>query len=109
MGMGDIFYVYAYLDESGAPFYIGKGCNQRAWLQSNRKYKIPPKDRIKIIADNLSEREALSWEADIVDLIGHGNLLNERPAGELTGGPPRPKSPKSSGWRHLLYRFDTGL
>ena len=56
------YYVYAYLRSNGTPYYIGKGCNRRAYEKHGT---IPvPKDRIKIVflETNLSNVGALALE-----------------------------------------------
>ena len=64
------FYVYGYFRKDGTPYYIGKGCNRRAW--KFHKVVKPPVDhsRIRILADGLTEEEAFSWEADLISLLG---------------------------------------
>ena len=64
------FYVYGhYKPDSDIPFYIGKGCRNRAFIKSNRgKYwkRIVAKYgyRVEIMYDNLSESMALMLERE---------------------------------------------
>ena len=56
------YYVYAYLRSNGTPYYIGKGCNKRAYAKHGT---IPvPKDKSKIIflETNLSNVGACALE-----------------------------------------------
>jgi hypothetical protein len=92
------FYVYAYLrskdsitGKKGTPYYIGKGCGNRAF----RKHKnIPlPKDKtnIIIISGNLSEDASFALEIEMISKYGRindgtGILRNITCGGEGTSG-----------------------
>lgn len=103
-----IYYVYVHVDPrkpvtplkvlnfviAGEPFYVGKGCDSRAWtlsrnqghgkrIQHIRKAGFPDSSMVQIVSENLSEREALSLEAKLIyyfgsiyDEQGKGFLLN---------------------------------
>jgi len=66
----NIYYVYAYLRTDGTPYYVGKGCGNRAY-DYNHTVK-PPRDKSKIVflAENLSEREA--FDLEIASIAQHG-------------------------------------
>lgn len=90
------YYVYAHVDPSGnvavlpealggnwggQPFYVGKGCGNRAYdLKRNQGHgkKIghvlsegwEPRDIVKIVKDNLAEREAFELEAKLIYFFG---------------------------------------
>lgn len=84
------YYVYTYTDpRSGALFYVGKGCGRRA--QSHLRRSHNPRVVLRIhqirtsghepivtlIADGLSEADALACERD--EIARHRNLCNIQP------------------------------
>jgi len=85
------YYVYAYLRSNGTPYYIGKGCNKRAY--ENHNHIKVPKDRSKIVflERNLSNIGALSLERRYIRWYGRkdlktGILRNMTDGGEGTLG-----------------------
>jgi len=88
--MTEDYYVYAYLREDGTPYYIGKGKAGRAY-DKFRVIKVPPKDRILIILQNLTEEQAFSNEIDFIAWYGRkdnntGILRNLTDGGEGASG-----------------------
>ncbi len=104
------FYVYGYFDpESGEPFYIGKGNRRRAYAHLTacnrpkhccyntffyRKLRkmllVGIEPHIKIISDQLSEKEALEFEKSEIKRIGRrsqgeGTLCNLGQGGDSSG------------------------
>jgi hypothetical protein len=67
-------YVYAYMRETGTPYYIGKGSGQRAWIKGNKEIGKPTADRIIIIEKNLSEVGALAIERQLIRWYGRKDL-----------------------------------
>ena len=53
------FYTYAYLGKDNKPYYIGKGCNKRAYLK-HRNVDTPTQNKIIILKNSLTEAEALN-------------------------------------------------
>ena len=88
--MTEEYYVYAYLREDGTPYYIGKGKGDRAY-DKFRVIKVPPKDRIVIVLQNLTEEQAFSNEKDYIAWYGRkdnntGILRNLTDGGEGASG-----------------------
>lgn len=103
-----IYYVYAYLRKDGTPYYIGKGSNDRAWVQHRTKstngyYKgihLPPVDRIVILESNLTSVGAFAIERRMIQWYGRkdnntGILLNKTNGGEGLDGAIRTDEWKS--------------
>lgn len=71
------YYVYYHInDKTKEVFYVGKGCNGRAWNNGSRNDKwleyvrsIKHNYSVRIIASFLSESEALSIESALIKLI----------------------------------------
>lgn len=99
------FYVYALKDprqQPAKPFYIGKGTGNRAWEHQNQTDDSEKGALIReilesghkvihtVIADNLTEPQALKIEAELISAFGirnQGGLLTNRvrPNTEITG------------------------
>lgn len=89
--MENIYYVYAYLREDCTPYYIGKGCNYRAY--DKQHITKPPKNKSKIIfwQTGLLESDAHNLEIKYIKLfgrkdIGTGILRNLTNGGEGVSG-----------------------
>ena len=87
------FYTYAYLREDGSPYYIGKGSGNRAWAPHNRCAVKRPKnkDRILVLKQNLSEKDAFKHEKYLISVLGRkdlgtGILRNRTDGGEGSSG-----------------------
>jgi hypothetical protein len=70
------YYTYAYLREDGTPYYIGKGKGDRAYSKHRRKrdLKVPSKERILILKQNLTEEEAFKHEIYMIAVFGRKDL-----------------------------------
>jgi hypothetical protein len=110
-----MYYVYSYLREDYSPYYIGKGCKDRAYAYSNHRIKAPKdRARIYIIKNNLTENEAYEVEKLYILMFGRkdlgtGILRNlsdggEGPTGYKTTPEQRRKiSLSRMGEKHPLY------
>ena len=63
------FYTYAYLDENGSPYYIGKGQGKRAYMKHDNT-ETPHISQILILKSNLTEQEALKHEEYMISIYG---------------------------------------
>ena len=82
-----MYYCYAWLREDSSPYYIGKGKGYRAWDKCNRRFPPPPKSRIILLKENMTNDEAIEYERYQISLcgrkdIGTGCLRNLTPGGE---------------------------
>lgn len=72
----NIYYVYQYVREDQAPYYIGKGKGNRAWEPHKRKngQNLKPRDRsrIQVIKEGLTEQEA--WDLEESLILKHGKI-----------------------------------
>lgn len=59
------FYVYQYVDESGQPYYIGKGSGKRMHVQ-HTKTELPPVNRRIIVKEGLTNEEAKMLEGELI-------------------------------------------
>jgi hypothetical protein len=83
-----IFYTYLYFDENRVPYYVGKGSGKRAW-KYHAGVEVPPKNRVLILKENLTEEQAFFHEEYMIFVIGRkdlgtGPLLN-RTSGKQGG------------------------
>jgi hypothetical protein len=106
------FYVYAFLRERDSvrgkrmsPYYIGKGCGNRAWSNSGRKAKKPTDPSyIVLLRQSLDEDTAYEWEMFYISHYGRvdagtGILWNMTDGGDGVKGSTAP-SKGFSGGRH---------
>ena len=68
------YYTYAYLREDGTPYYIGKGKGRRMCQQNNHAVRVPNKNSILILKDNLTEEEAFLHEVYMISVLGRKDL-----------------------------------
>jgi hypothetical protein len=102
MDMEKRFYVYLHLRKDGTPFYVGKGKDKRVidktsrsdwwWNIVNQDYPIEKFPKYVMLAEHLTEREALDIEVYWIALFGRRNihenglLVNNTDGGEGTVG-----------------------
>lgn len=82
--MYDDFYVYLYLREDQTPYYVGKGRRHR-YLKKHT-VAVPPPDRIKFVAKNLFNHEAMLLEKRLIALYGRQDLGTGILRNQTTGG-----------------------
>lgn len=71
------FYVYAYLRKDGTPYYIGKGCGNRAYAKHHGKIQPPEnKEKIVFLERNLSDVGAQALERRYIRWYGRKDLKN---------------------------------
>ena len=67
-----MYYTYCYLNEDGKPYYVGKGNGDRAY-DPNHSVSLPPRDRILILKEGLTEEEAFRHEIYMIEILGRKN------------------------------------
>jgi hypothetical protein len=85
-----MFYTYLWLREDGTPYYVGKGCGNRAYKKHRKHGWPPPIDRIVFYvardeAESFENEVALIWYYGRKDL-GTGCLINLTNGGEGISG-----------------------
>ena len=98
------FYVYLHLRKTdGKPFYVGKGCNRRAYDFSGRsQYWQRVRNKhgciVKILFANLEESLSLELEKEIIATLRNDgyNLCNLTEGGEGTSGYVMPEERRLS-------------
>lgn len=90
----NIYYVYLHKKQNGDIFYVGKGKGNRAYKNSRRSDLWNyTRDKhgliIEIYRDNLSEKDALALETELIKKLGRvdlgtGNLVNFTDGGDTT-------------------------
>ena len=68
------YYTYAYLRKDGTPYYVGKGIGRRAFTSHCHSVKIPPRDRILFLKQNLTEEQAFIHEIYMISVLGRKDL-----------------------------------
>jgi hypothetical protein len=63
------FYTYCWLRESGTPYYVGKGKEDRAWRKGS-----PDSSRVLLLKTHLSEEEAFRHETYMIYVFGRKDL-----------------------------------
>jgi len=101
-----MYYTYAYLRDDKTPYYIGKGCGERAWCHGKGEV-MPPKDKtlILILKKDLSEQEAFRHEIYMISVFGRKNnntgiLRNRTDGGEGSRRKQSEKTKKKIGDAH---------
>ena len=94
------YYVYVYLRDDNTPYYVGKGKNNRAYSKKHR-VEVPDKSKIIILNENMSEREALDMEVELISKYGRidinsGCLENKTNGGDgISGWVPTEENKKN--------------
>lgn len=80
----NIYYVYEYLRKDLTPYYVGKGKGNR-WREKH-SVVVPPKERVRFVAINLTEQEAFALEKTLIEKYGRKDLKTGILRNLTTGG-----------------------
>ena len=78
------YYVYGHYTKGGDIFYVGKGTGRRAWTKRNRhlywlryvEKNLGGEYKVKILADGMSNEDALTVEHKFMEHIDPDKLIN---------------------------------
>ncbi len=69
------FYTYLWLREDGSPYYVGKGCGNRAFRHRKCEWPKPPADKKRIVVNYWPDEEtAFAYERYFIDFYGRSDL-----------------------------------
>jgi hypothetical protein len=103
----NIYYTYAWLRVDRTPYYIGKGCGNRAYDRS-RQF-CPPLHRILILKRNLTESDAFKHEIYMIAVLGRKDLGTGILRNLTDGGDGASGAIRSEKTRSLIRRGLTGV
>jgi hypothetical protein len=95
------FYVYAYVDEVGQFYYIGKGSKARWKRYHGEDIPVPPENRVVLLECNLTEEDAYMIECREIERYGRagidedGILLNRTKGGNGAFAPATDEARKN--------------
>ena len=101
-----IYYTYAYLREDGTPYYIGRGKGSRVFDVTHR-IKVPPKERVLFLKQNLTYEEATKHEIYMIAVLGRKDLGTGVLRNLTNGGEGRP-GPKPQEEIEKIRKSNTG-
>ena len=101
-----IYYTYAYLREDGTPYYVGRGKGNRAFDITHR-IKVPPKERVLFLKQNLTYAEASKHEIYMIAVLGRKDLGTGILRNLTNGGEGRP-GPKPQEEIEKIRKSNTG-
>lgn len=114
------YYVYKYLrgkdsayGKAGTPYYIGKGCGNRAYTDHGHLPLPADRTRIQIVKENLTEQEAWDHEIELIAKYGRidkgtGILRNQTDGGDGASGVIRTEEYREKQRQAQLKMVPTG-
>jgi len=82
-----MFYTYLWLREDGTPYYVGKGKDDRAFVNANRKITRRPADKSRILIQEFpSEADAFAAEVFLILYYGRKDLKTGCLQNRTSGG-----------------------
>ena len=81
------YIIYAYVNEDGRFYYVGRGRPGRE-KENHKTIKVPPKDKIIILHENLPLIESVEYEKALIKFYGRkcdGGILENKSVGGHTG------------------------
>jgi hypothetical protein len=95
----ETFYTYLWLREDGTPYYVGKGCKNRAFVKSSHRIGPPSNPDLILVQKFPDEGAAFAAEIFLISFYGRADLKTGCLRNMTDGGENPPKG-SHRGYKH---------